>query len=794
MANKRLNATITIGGAITGSLRSAFTSASKSLTQLGQETRRLSNEQKTLSRGIDTFGRMGKNVDGLREKYARVTEQLNKMRAATERLRRVEDARQANMAKRAELRGQMMDTVALGMMAGAPLKAAIDFESAMADVRKVVDFDEPDGLQKMSRTILDMSNRLPMAANDIAAIVAAGGQSGLAAGELTLFAESAVKMGVAFGITAGEAGQMMAEMRAAFGMNQEQVNILADKMNLLANTTAASESKIASVVSRVGPLGEVAGLAAGEVAALGATLVGIGVDESVAATGIQNFMLALVQGEAATKAQRTALKALGLDAKKVAKGMQTDAQGTIMSVLNAVKQLPAERQAAILTQLFGKESIKAIAPLLNVTEQLEENLKKVNDETLYAGAVAKEYAARAATTENNLQLFRNRVAGLGITIGSVLLPAMNSLLGTVGPMVTSVAQMAEKYPMATKVIVGTATALVGLKIAALAGGYAFTFVRGAALTTMSVLARMSAGVAMATAKFGGVGPIVRQVAFALVRTPWGAAVAGLIGAGVLVYREWERVKSFFTGLWQGVTEGLEPVRQKFASLAESVPGLKAAWDTVGSAVSSVIDWFGRLFQPVNHTSEQLQAAGKAGQTMGQWIATGIEWALKPTMLLIDAIQWISKNIGGVISSVKGIADAGTGMVKGAWQGTKSFFGMGEDEPEGPKPQQPAGAPKPTLWQSTKSFLGFGQDEPEDGQPNGNVPAGYTAPDNLPTPAMATQAAPTSNVYNDNSQNTIQVTQQPGESADALARRVAAELEQQRQVRERAALTDGAYAQ
>jgi TP901 family phage tail tape measure protein len=794
VANKRLNATITIGGAITGSLRSAFTSASKSLTQLGQETRRLSNEQKTLSRGIDTFGRMGKNVDGLREKYARVTEQLNKMRAATERLKRVEDARQANMAKRAELRGQMMDTVALGMMAGAPLKAAIDFESAMADVRKVVDFDEPDGLQKMSRTILDMSNRLPMAANDIAAIVAAGGQSGLAAGELTLFAESAVKMGVAFGITAGEAGQMMAEMRAAFGMNQEQVNILADKMNLLANTTAASESKIASVVSRVGPLGEVAGLAAGEVAALGATLVGIGVDENVAATGIQNFMLALVQGEAATKAQRTALKALGLDAKKVAKGMQTDAQGTIMSVLNAVKQLPAERQAAILTQLFGKESIKAIAPLLNVTEQLEENLKKVNDETLYAGAVAKEYAARAATTENNLQLFRNRVAGLGITIGSVLLPAMNSLLGTVGPMVTSVAQMAEKYPMATKVIVGTATALVGLKIAALAGGYAFTFVRGAALTTMSVLARMSAGVTMATAKFGGVGPIVRQVAFALVRTPWGAAVAGLIGAGVLVYREWERVKSFFTGLWQGVTEGLEPVRQKFASLAESVPGLKAAWDTVGSAVSSVIDWFGRLFQPVNHTSEQLQAAGKAGQTMGQWIATGIEWALKPTMLLIDAIQWISKNIGGVISSVKGMADAGTDMVKGAWQGTKSFFGMGEDDPEGEKPQQPAGARKPTLWQSTKSFLGFGQNEPEDGQSNGNVPAGYTAPDNLPTPAMATQAAPTSNVYNDNSQNTIQVTQQPGESADALARRVAAELEQQRQVRERAALTDGAYAQ
>lgn len=789
MANKRLNATITIGGAITGSLRSAFTSASKSLTQLGAETRRLSNEQKTLSRGIDTFGRMGKNVDGLRDKYARVTEQLNKMRAATERLKRVEDARQANMAKRAELRGQMMDTVALGMMAGAPLKAAIDFESAMADVRKVVDFDEPDGLKKMGRTIVEMSNRLPMAANDIAAIVAAGGQSGLAANELTFFAESAVKMGVAFGITAGEAGQMMAEMRAAFRMNQDEVNTLADKMNLLANTTAASESKIASVVSRVGPLGEVAGVAAGEIAALGATLIGIGVEENVAATGIQNFMLALVQGEAATKAQRTALKGLGLDAKKVAKGMQDDAQGTIMKVLNAVKMLPAERQASVLTQLFGKESVKAIAPLLNVTEQLTENLRKVNDETLYAGAVAQEYAARAATTENNLLLFRNRIAGLGITIGSVLLPAMNSMLGTAGPMVTSITNMAEQYPRVTKVIIGTATALVGLKIAALAGGYAFTFIRGAALTTMSVLARMSAGVTMATAKFGGVGPIVRQVAFALVRTPWGAAVAGLVAAGVLVYREWERIKSFFTGLWQGVTEGLAPVRQKFIALAEAVPFIGKAFDLVGGAVSSVIDWFGKLFTPVNHTNEQLQAAGKAGQTMGQWIATGIEWALKPTMLLIDAIKWIANNIGGVIDSVKGMAESGSNMVSGAWQGTKSFFGMGDDKPQEGQPKRQDGN-KPTLWQNTKSFLGFGQEDPQQGP----QPPGYTPPENLPAPTMANQPAPAPNVYTDNSQNTIQVNQQPGESADALARRVAAELEQQRQQRERAALTDGAYAQ
>ena len=58
-------------------------------------------------------------------------------------------------------------------------KAAIDFESAMADVKKVVDFDTPQQFKAMGQDVLALSKRLPMAAKDIVAIVAAGGQAGL---------------------------------------------------------------------------------------------------------------------------------------------------------------------------------------------------------------------------------------------------------------------------------------------------------------------------------------------------------------------------------------------------------------------------------------------------------------------------------------------------------------------------------------------------------------------------------------------------------------------------------------
>ena len=207
----------------------------------------------------------------------------------------------------------------LASMFAAPAQAAIQFESSMADVKKVVDFKTPQQFKEMSDDILELSKRIPMTADALARIVAAGGQSGIERESLTSFAESAAKMGVAFDITAEQAGDMMAKWRTAFKMNQEEVVKLADKVNYLGNTTAASAPLISDVVTRIGPLGEVGGVASGEIAALGASMVGSGIQSEVAATGIKNLILSLTAGESATKSQKEALQGLGLESEVVAK-------------------------------------------------------------------------------------------------------------------------------------------------------------------------------------------------------------------------------------------------------------------------------------------------------------------------------------------------------------------------------------------------------------------------------------------------------------------------------------------
>lgn len=780
MANKKLNATITIGGAVSSSLKGAFGTVKSSVEQVGAAMAKLEREQRTLTNAIQTFGRQGKNVDSLRAKYAANVAAVDKLRTATERLKRVEDARQRNLDKREEYKSGIMGTIALGATIAAPVKAAIDFESTMADVKKVVDFDTPDGFKKMGQDIINMSKVLPMTANDIGKIVAAGGQSGIAAKELMTFAESAIKMGVAFDITADQAGQAMAEMRSAFKMNQPQVVVLADKINYLGNNTAASAKDIMEIVQRIGPLGEVAGTASGEIAALGATLRGMGVQNEIAATGIKNLMLSLTAGKAATKSQREAFARLGYSSTAVAKSMQLDSKKTMLVILKQVAKLRKHEQSAVLTQLFGKEVVGSIAPLLTNIKELEKNFDAVADKMKYAGSMEKEYQARAATTANALVIFRNQITALGITIGSVLLPAVNSVLQTVSPWIGKVTELAQAHPVVTKAIVATAGALITMRIATFAAGFAFTYLRGGALRVVGALAGARAQMALTAVSARAVGAAatvangglfgmasrgipavvtgVRAIGAAFISTGIGALITGLALGGLWIYRNWAGVKAFMTGTLQGIQQGLQPLTEKFQALWDKLGPVKTAFQWVADAAGKAWDWFTKLAEPVIYSGEELKKAGDAGQQFGKALAAGIDFVLGPIQFLIDKIIWVSDNIGALTQKAIDFKNSVSDMAGGAWQKTKDFF------------SNP-----------------FGSDD----VPEGNTLATPLTPNNaLPAPALANRGGST---YTDSSTTTIQVTQRPGENNADLAKRIADEQERRRQVRQRSMMNDGVTA-
>lgn len=472
MANRVLEMAIAIKGQLDSSVGGAMTKAIAQTKQMQAQIRAANREMTNLQKQA-AKQQASKGYVEYDTELAMLQAQVKKNQAAKEyeaTMDRV-NAKQkasANLSSAvSSLKAGAVAAAAVAAPLGLAVREAVQFESAMSDVRKVVDFDTPQQFKEMGDDILRMSQELPMSAEGIAKIVAAGGQAGIARDELKSFATDAIKMGVAFDITAEQAGQMMANWRTAFGMGQDQVVQLADQINYLSNTTAASSDAISDIVTRVGPLGDVAGISASQIAAIGASMASVGVKSDVAATGIKNLALGLVAGAGATKSQQEAFAQLGLSAEDVAKRMQTDAQGTIMDVLSRIKQLPKEAQATALSDIFGKESIEAIAPLLTQLDNLQSNFSKVGDASQYAGSMEAEYQARAGTTANQLQLAKNNLVALAVNLGSLLLPAVTAVAGAMARAMGAVAQFVSEHQQLATVIIGTIGAIVGLTMAAL---------------------------------------------------------------------------------------------------------------------------------------------------------------------------------------------------------------------------------------------------------------------------------------------------------------------------------------
>ncbi|MGU5699316.1 phage tail tape measure protein [Aeromonas allosaccharophila] len=696
MANKKLSATITIGGAVASSLKSAFGSVKGGVAEVGSAIRNAERQQKLLSQSIQTFGKQGRNVEGMRERYAQLTQQIDKMRAAQQRLNQVQQAQKANLDARENYRGQILDTVALGATVASPVVMAARFETAMLGVAKQVDGARDSSgkltsvYYEMGKQIQQLGREIPLATNEIADMVTAGSRMGVARDQLIDFTRTSAMMADAFELPAGELADNMGKIAGLFKIPIPAIGELADSINYLDDNAISKGGDIIEFLTRTGGVASAVKVTGQEMAALGSTLLTLGERTETAGTAANAMFQKFAAADKGTKNFKSALKELGISSAAVQKGMQQDATGTMMKVLEAIGKLPKEKQLGVMVELVGLEHSDTLAKLANNTEEWRRQLALANSEAA-KGSMSREFAARLQTTNAQWTLMKNRTSEVAVNLGSVLLPAINDTFKAISPLVNVVADFARDNPKVTKAIVGTAVALTTLKVGGLALGYAFTFVKGAALSTVGLFYRVSAGAAVAGASTASAaaGPTLLGKAFmfagkgiiwmgrALLMNPIGLAITAIAGAAYLIYENWDKLKPWFTALWDDIVAKFETAVVKIGGMIDSV---KQKWNDTKDAV--------------------------------------------------------------------------TGGVGSAWASTKEFFGFGDDKAQ----SKPA-----------------------------------SLPSNLPLPAIASSRS-RGNTYQDNSQTTVQVTQLPGESQQALAKRIVAEQERMRAVRQRSMMTDGVIAQ
>ncbi|MDR2891594.1 MAG: phage tail tape measure protein [Deltaproteobacteria bacterium] len=521
---------------------------------------------------VATIGNESGSVGKLLQDYRSLTTQMDKVRAGQGAL--AADltvlskhqasvsanlaGREANRNNRARLRGEMLDAVALGATVAIPVKLAMDFESAMADVKKVTKFDAPD-FAAFSKDILRLSTRLPVAASGIADIAAAAGQAGIAESELLRFTEDAAKMAIAFDISAAEAGSAMTGLRTNFHLNQDEVVRLGDAFNYLSNNTDATAGEIINFTNRVGAA-KMVGLTGEQVGALGAAMLSLKIPSEVGARATNSLLLKLNNADKMSDQAKAAFGRLGLSAKQMSDMFKNDAQGALLFFLEAVKKTkdPMGELHAILGEGFSDE----IAKLVSGLDKYKSTLGLVADESLFSGSMLEEYKTRAETTANAMTLTKNSATMLAVTFGSVLLPPLNQLLGVVSAGARGITDFAERYPRLTEFVTLAAGSIVTLAAVSKGLAYGFTFVKSGMLLMEGALLRQkgaqlnaalaTSGATTANNTYGrsalvadkgarGFSKGVRVLGRALAANPLGAMIVAL--TAIITY--WEEIKAFF---------------------------------------------------------------------------------------------------------------------------------------------------------------------------------------------------------------------------------------------------------
>lgn len=572
----------------------------RELEKVAQAYRKAKTDAVAYGAGVSEWGRRheaaARQLEAGRRKFDRLT------------------ALQEQAGRRKELRGDMMGTAVQAMSLAAPVKMAVNFESAMADAAKTIDGmrDKSGSLttaySDMEAAVKRMGRTLPLAHEEIARLFAAGGQQGLTAvDDLEEFSTLAAHMSVAFGMSTEEAADAIGGYRSALKLTMPEARSMLDLMNRFADTTSASEKGIADVVRRIGPLGNVGGVAAKPMTALAATLDAMKVSPEIAATGIKNLILAMTAGSAATKTQRTAFARLGIDAVKPARQMQTDGPAAaIISVLGAIKKLPKAEQLSVMQQIFGKESLGAITPLLDSLDQVKTNLIIAGDEAAYAGAVQAEFENRSRTTANAMILFKNKTAELAVTVGSVLLPPLNEFMSVAGDGAVRVAEFAQAHPALTRAVIGAVAGFAALKVATLGAMYVWSSMRSTGIALRMVYGGLRGAVAAYT-------PVTRTGTAAMVRQK--AATLAMTAAQA----RHKAVSLAVVGVTKAVTAGqwllnaaltANPIGVVVMAVAALIAGLVYLYNTC-EPVRAVFDKvFGRIGNKISVVVDKLRSVGE----------------------------------------------------------------------------------------------------------------------------------------------------------------------------------------
>jgi len=164
--------------------------------------------------------------------------------------------------------------VAVGTLSA---KAAVEFESAFAGVKKTVDATE-EQFAELELGIRNMSKELPASTTEISAVAEAAGQLGIKTQDILSFTKVMIDLGESTNLSSTEAASALAKFANVTKMSATEYSNLGSVIVALGNNFATTEADIVSMATRLAASGELVGLSQAQIMALATAMSSVGIE------------------------------------------------------------------------------------------------------------------------------------------------------------------------------------------------------------------------------------------------------------------------------------------------------------------------------------------------------------------------------------------------------------------------------------------------------------------------------------------------------------------------------------
>ena len=539
----------------------------------------------------------GIKLEGYKKKLKEVNEELKKQEKLKKDLSKAQAI--SDMGDQFSKKGseQLRRGAATGAALAIPVKFYMDVEESQADLRKILGKEA----EKYYDDLAELSKNGPLSQIEINEIAGSLAQSGIKGEDIVAYSDMAGKMKVAFDISTDEAGTFLAKTKEQLNLSKDELFSYMDTLNMLSNNYSVTAAQLADVSARTGGFAKSINLSKESNMAFATSLISTGVTAEQTSTVLGKLYSELSQG-ANTKNKAAALEQLGFDPRTINKEMAENAEGTILKVLEKIKNSNVADKSALISDIFGsdKSVINGLSVLSENLDGVKEKLDKAKQAVSENEKVNGEYEDRLNTLTNQLKIFRNNAFNALADIGKSIAPELKETLNTLKEFAGKIANFIKENPklvaFIVKLVAGFAAMNLGMGVAnklllgPFAKGVGWLYKFGAfkskggvffALKKMFPLASKLFGTFVKIGTFIGgkfIG-IIKMVGLALkaafVANPVGliiAAIVAVITIFVLLYKKCEWFRKGVDKAWKAIKEGFKAtwtwIKNKFHALME----------------------------------------------------------------------------------------------------------------------------------------------------------------------------------------------------------------------------------